>query len=212
MTEIARAGGCLCGAVRFEVSVPSATYSICHCRMCRRWSAGPFMSSHAEGAPRFTAGGDLVTWYRGSPWAERGFCSRCGSTMFWRLAEQPDTLTAVSVEALDEASEFTLHRHIYVDAQPARYAFGDDRPRVTEAEGAGRARDRARRARLAARRKSRRRGRSGRRGAYASPSALTWRPSDSSLQRVNRSVSISNWSRIRATLWLITSSSVSGRW
>lgn len=134
MNDDSRPGGCLCGAVRFEVRVPSPIYSICHCGMCRRWGAGPLMSLHVDGSPAFTAGDELVTWYRGSAWGERGFCATCGSSLFWRLAEQPDTLTVVAVDALDDASDFTLHRHIYVDAQPARYAFGDDRPRLTEAE------------------------------------------------------------------------------
>ena len=92
------------------------------------------MSLHVDGQPAFTAGPELVTWYLGSTWAERGFCAICGSSLFWRLSEQPEILTVVAVDALDDASDFTLHRHIYVDAQPARYAFGDDRPRLTEAE------------------------------------------------------------------------------
>ena len=128
-----RTGGCLCGGVRFEVAVLERTYGICHCGMCRRWSAGPYMSAHCAGDATFTNDEGLA-WYRGSKWGERGFCKKCGSSLFWRLAGDPDAMLAVAVDALDEADDLTLDRHIYIDAKPARYDFADDRPRVTEAE------------------------------------------------------------------------------
>ncbi len=92
------------------------------------------MSAHSDGPVQITAGADALTWYRGSKWAERGFCAQCGASLFYRLANQPDRFTGVSVEALDDAEAFTLGRHLYVDAQPMRYAFADETPRVTGAE------------------------------------------------------------------------------
>ena len=128
-----RKGGCLCGAVRFEIPVPTAKFNICHCGMCRKWSAGPFMSVHCSGEVRFD-NEDGLAWYQGSPWAERGFCSKCGTSLFWRLAQNPDQMLIVSVEAFDEASDLTLERHIYIDSKPERYDFADSQPRITEAE------------------------------------------------------------------------------
>ena len=52
--ETKRTGRCLCGAVHFEVSVPEAKYSMCHCGMCRRWSAGPFMTVHCPADAEFS--------------------------------------------------------------------------------------------------------------------------------------------------------------
>ncbi len=128
-----RGGGCLCGAVRFEIAVPEAKFSVCHCGMCRRWSAGPFMAVHCPGPAKFTNDAGL-TWYRGSKWGERGFCGRCGSSLFWRLANHPTAMLGVSAEAFDDADDLRLDRHLYADAQPARYAFADHRPRLTEAQ------------------------------------------------------------------------------
>ncbi len=139
MSETATAGSrmrgqCLCGAVRFEADVPERTYSVCHCGMCRRWSGGPLMSVHCPEPRTEWLNDEGLTWYEGSPWAQRGFCSRCGSSLFWRLAQQPDGMLIVSVDALEDAADFKLDRHIYSDAKPDRYEFADDRPRVTEAE------------------------------------------------------------------------------
>ncbi len=132
-TKTTRTGGCLCGAVTFEVDAPKPRFTMCHCGMCRKWSAGPFMSVHCPGPANFTNTQGLA-WYRGSKWGERGFCSVCGTSLFWRLAENPDEILVVSSEAFDDPDDLTLERHIYSDAKPARYNFADDTPRVTEAE------------------------------------------------------------------------------
>ena len=89
------------------------------------------MAVQCPGAPSYSAGEDLVTWYQGSKWAERGFCARCGSSLFFRMAQNPDMLTAVSVEAFDIADDMALHMHIYIDAKPDRYDFTDDVQRLT---------------------------------------------------------------------------------
>lgn len=131
--ETKKTGACLCGEVRFSLTPHEPNYNICHCSMCRKWSAGPFMSVHCAGDLTFEKDAGL-SWYQGSEWAQRGFCTKCGTSLFWRLAENPEIMTCVSVEALDDAEAFKLNRHIYADAQPQRYDFADDCPRVTEAE------------------------------------------------------------------------------
>ena len=132
MTNSRRPGACLCGAVRFDVEIPEPNFGICHCGMCRRWCGGPFEAAHCRDAQ--FAKDDGLAWYRSSDWGERGFCSRCGTSLFWRLADKTRGMMAVSVEALDENSDLSLLHHIFVDHKPARYEFADDRPRLTEAE------------------------------------------------------------------------------
>ena len=128
-----RAGGCLCGAVRFEVTVEESHFNICHCGMCRRWSAGPFHAVHCPPDATFSKDQGLA-WYQGSAWAERGFCRQCGTSLFWRLADTPDQELIVSVEALDDAQDLELERHIFIDSKPDRYDYRDDVPRVTQEE------------------------------------------------------------------------------
>lgn len=128
-----RTGRCLCGAAKFTVQVPEASFAICHCSACRRWSGGPLMSVHCPGKAVLEDPSSL-TWFRSSPWAERGFCRCCGSSLFWRLADDPDSMVVVTVDSLDEAGDIALKRHIYVDFMPDRYEFADDKPRITEAQ------------------------------------------------------------------------------
>ena len=78
-----RTGGCLCGAVRYEVSGPLRDVVVCHCEMCRKahGHVGAYTAAPA-GALRLIESRGLG-WYRSSDVARRGFCNQCGGTLFW---------------------------------------------------------------------------------------------------------------------------------
>ena len=90
-------GGCLCGAVRFTARLKNRDVGVCHCSMCRRWAAGPFFAMECEGAVQVADETNLGA-YRSSEWAERCFCKKCGSVLFYRLVGKD--FSAVSAEAL----------------------------------------------------------------------------------------------------------------
>ncbi len=124
-------GHCLCGAVRFQAKAVSHDVSVCHCGMCRRWTGGPLMYVDTEGAPSIE-GLESVGVYRSSQSGERGFCKRCGSVLFWKVAgEDRYTFTAGS---LDDTSSLVLTKEIFVENQPAFYAFANATERVSGAE------------------------------------------------------------------------------
>jgi hypothetical protein len=126
-------GRCLCGGVRFEVEpVTYRGIQVCHCGQCRRWGAGPYMAVTAGGETRIVEG-DTLAWYRSSTHGERGFCTRCGSVLFWR---QPGAATGweVSVNALDAEHDLDIEEHIWIEDKPGWYDFADDAPRRTAAD------------------------------------------------------------------------------
>jgi hypothetical protein len=66
-----KAGGCLCGAVRFVAEGVETEHHACHCGMCRRWSGGaPFFGVTVQSV---VFSGSELTRYASSKWAERGF-------------------------------------------------------------------------------------------------------------------------------------------
>jgi class 3 adenylate cyclase len=77
-------GGCLCGEIRYRVTEPALDTNFCHCRMCQKFSGGPFSvgSTYHAGAVQFTKG--EPRYYKSSPFAERGFCANCGSSLTFR--------------------------------------------------------------------------------------------------------------------------------
>ncbi len=127
----ALSGGCLCGAVRFIATPKNHDVGVCHCSMCRRWSAGPFFAMECEGAVQVANPSSLGV-YRSSEWAERCFCKTCGSVLFYRLVGKD--FTAISAEAIDDGSRLRLASQIFIDEKPAYYEFANKTQSMTGAE------------------------------------------------------------------------------
>lgn len=119
-------GRCLCGAVRYRLNAPLHPVSVCHCGQCLRWHghAGAYTAAPRD-ALELPAGDDLA-WYRSSDIAQRGFCRRCGSSLFW----QGDASDHVSIAAgtLDDASGLRTVVHIFVADKPGYYEIADGLP------------------------------------------------------------------------------------
>ena len=125
-------GGCLCGAVRYEISAPAIDVAYCHCRMCQRFTGGQIVAGAffpAE-AIRFTQG-DLK-YYRSSPIAERGFCVNCGSSVIYKSLAKRKFSHAhwVLLASLDEPENFVPSWHLGIESQMPWLDVRDDLPRV----------------------------------------------------------------------------------
>lgn len=121
------AGGCLCGAVRYTVRDVGTGVTECHCGQCRRQSGHRYATVPARWADVALEGGEAVTWFRASDAAERGFCTRCGSHLFWRAND--DGRVAILAASLDDGAALAMARHIYVESKPAYYEIDDGLPR-----------------------------------------------------------------------------------
>lgn len=129
-------GGCLCGAVSYTVSEKPAKTEACHCDMCRKWSGGVFMSVHYKEDEVTIRGGENISRYKSSEWAERCFCKVCGSNLFYRLtADGPFKGNHfIGFGTLDAPKGIPLTREVYVDKRPDGYAFSGEIETMTEAE------------------------------------------------------------------------------
>lgn len=135
VTAGATTGGCLCGAVRYRLAEPPAGYGACHCGMCRRWGGGVDLTVQVMPGGIEWEGGEPAT-YRSSDWAERGFCPRCGSSLFWRLvaAGPMQGMLSLSAGSLDSMEGLGFDVEVYIDHKPESYAFAGERRRMAEAE------------------------------------------------------------------------------
>ena len=117
-------GRCLCGAVEFEAEGVETEIHACHCSMCRRWNGGPALAAGVESV-RFT-GEEHIESYASSEWAERGFCRKCGSNLFYLLKPSRYIMW---IGAFDDAEQFKLVGEICLDDKPSTYDFVGDHPR-----------------------------------------------------------------------------------
>ncbi len=119
---------CLCGGVRIDADLDTQDVGVCHCDTCRRWAGGPFMAIEAS-ENVIVAGTDLLGIYESSGWGERGFCNRCGSTLFWRSKDASHY--AISAMAFDDLSEAVLTQEIFIDSKPDWYSFANETKTMT---------------------------------------------------------------------------------
>lgn len=128
-------GRCLCGAVTLTVAGRhEAQVGACHCRMCQRWSGGLFLCFTAE-ASAVVVQGD-VTRYRSSPFAERAFCPRCGSHLWFNDVQpggQPSSYELMP-GLFDEARGWPLRSEVYVDRALSSVRLAGDHRRKSRAE------------------------------------------------------------------------------
>lgn len=126
-----RRGQCMCGAVKLTASQSSDAICACHCKMCRRWSGAPFMEIDCGDAVQIE-GEEHVSVYDSSNWAERGFCARCGSHLFYRLKETRQHMVPVGL--FDDDQQLTFRKQVFVDERPHYYRFANETRNLTAAE------------------------------------------------------------------------------
>jgi hypothetical protein len=122
-----RHGRCLCGAVTFTAEITSHGVAVCHCDTCRKWTTSPLMTVEHKGAVSFT-GGENIGIYKSSSFAERGFCKRCGSALFWKMTDSADYW--LSAGALDETGDLTFGEEFHLGDKPAYYAIAGGRAKA----------------------------------------------------------------------------------
>lgn len=121
-----KTGTCLCGAVRFEVVGDLPDPDACHCTDCRKQSGHFFASTDVPKDALTIYGAENLTWYFSSQKVRRGFCSACGSTMFWDPVERD--WTAIAMGAFDTPTGTRLGKHIWVADQGDYYEIADGLP------------------------------------------------------------------------------------
>ena len=122
-------GSCLCGAVSFEVACaldhqPEA----CHCSQCRKQTSHVFVGVNVRRKDLTVHGSDKVTWYRSSQKVQRGFCSVCGSALFWNPTIEDYEWTSVAMGALERPTGLRLKKHTFVGDKGDYYEITDGVP------------------------------------------------------------------------------------
>lgn len=124
-------GGCLCGAVRFEVQLPSLFCAHCHCSMCRRNHGAGFVTWFAVAPERLSIarGADALVRHQSSEHGSRSFCGRCGSSLFCENTSYPDRVD-IALGAMDGPIDRPPQAHTYFDSRASWISVADDLPRL----------------------------------------------------------------------------------
>ena len=127
MSDLKKAS-CLCGRVGITVTGSLPPPDACHCVQCRKQSGHYFASSNVPRASLVVTGQENVSWFQSSANVRRGFCSTCGSFLFWDPVERD--YIAVAMGAFDSPTTTRLEKHIFVAEKGDYYEITDSLPQI----------------------------------------------------------------------------------
>jgi len=129
-SAIGRSGGCLCGAVRYHIAGPLRPVVMCHCSQCRRQTGHVMAATAARRTDFQLLASSELKWYDSSPTARRGFCGRCGSTLFWEASGRD--YISIAAGTLDDSRGLEIACHIYVADKGGYYQIEPGVPQCAD--------------------------------------------------------------------------------
>ena len=128
-------GGCLCGDVRYKISEPEMDTMFCHCRMCQKFSGSTIATGSTYPAEALCFIRGEPKYYKSSPFAERGFCANCGSSLTFRPILPPVTpgwagWIVVLTGSLDNPEPNVPTWHLGVESKMPWLDIHDQKPQI----------------------------------------------------------------------------------
>jgi len=123
-------GKCLCGSVSITMRKAHREVDVCHCTMCQSWTGAMYAGIEADD---FTVEGEEhITVFPSSKWAERAFCSKCGSHLWFKFL--PTGGRTFLAGMFDLPKGLPIKHQIFVDEKPDWFDIAQDSPMKTGAE------------------------------------------------------------------------------
>lgn len=119
-------GSCSCTSVSFTITTELGAPDACHCVQCRKQSGHFFASANVPRTALTVTGGENITWFQSSVNVRRGFCSRCGSALFWDPIARD--WVAIAMGSFDTPTSTHLEKHIFVAEKGDYYEIDDGLP------------------------------------------------------------------------------------
>ena len=125
------AGGCLCGAIRYEARGAAYHRTVCHCSICRRSAGAPMVAWFSVKLADFAFTAGQPASYRSSNKAQRSCCPTCGTQLTFKLDAEDEI--DVTICSLDDPEAVPPDDHTYVASQLGWVHLDDGLPRHPQA-------------------------------------------------------------------------------
>lgn len=122
---------CLCRSVKITAGEINRKFTVCHCDTCRTWGGGPFFAVQC-GTNIDIEGTEKIKMYESSPWASRGFCSDCGTHLFYKLKKSGEYNMPVGI--FQNLDNLEMDMQYFSDQRPDYYCFSNETKEMTRAE------------------------------------------------------------------------------
>ena len=127
-------GGCMCGAVRYEVIGKPIIVAYCHCSDCRQQTGAPVVTWVAFKSQQVHFLNRERKIYESSPGIGWGFCDQCGSSLTWEgesmvFGKEKMSITELHISSLDTPEEFIPELHWFDGERIPWFDAVDNLPR-----------------------------------------------------------------------------------
>ena len=143
-TPVTHTGGCMCGAIRYEIEgSPSFEAVYCHCSECRHHTGAPATAAAGFPAERVRWSGAQRTKYDSTPGeVARSFCPKCGTSLTWEggtigwegglsqgVQGADIGIIGIHIGTLDNPDAFPPTQHIFCRDRVSWFETNDELPR-----------------------------------------------------------------------------------
>ncbi|MDQ3260475.1 MAG: GFA family protein [Pseudomonadota bacterium] len=127
MNSSNHSGGCLCGAIRYQVGGKALFLCYCHCESCRRAAGGTVVAWGTFLRSDFVVTHGQLTEFASSRSVLRGFCATCGTSLTYRRDGRAAEID-VTLASLDAPTLLKPECHIWVRDKLPWVAMDDGLP------------------------------------------------------------------------------------
>ena len=125
-------GGCLCGGVRYRIDGDCRDIICCHCENCRRTHGHVAAYTALDQSALTLVTAQTLQWFHdASPDTYRGFCNRCGASLFWDARDGRKRIS-VAAGSLDDSGSLQTIGHVFVAEAGSYYDICDGLPRYDQ--------------------------------------------------------------------------------
>ena len=104
----------MCAGVRYRVDGELRFVINCHCESCRRWTGHHMAATTADVSDLEFLSDETLRWYDRTPEVQYGFCSACGSSLFWRASDKVGHVS-ITAGSLDQPTGLTTDHAIFTE-------------------------------------------------------------------------------------------------
>jgi hypothetical protein len=124
-------GSCLCGAIRFRLTPPTLFCAHCYCRFCRQAHGAAFVTwtGVPESSFDIEQGEEQLSWFASSRQSQRGFCSRCGTTLLFKSTLAPGEIH-IARACIEAEIDREPQAHVFCDHKVDWISITDELPRL----------------------------------------------------------------------------------
>lgn len=110
------AGGCFCGAIRYQANGTPFHEANCYCSMCRRIAGAPVVAWFTVLKKDFNFTQGTPQQFQSSPEAIRSFCPNCGTHLTFASNALPEEID-VTICSLDDANALPAKKDIHLEGK-----------------------------------------------------------------------------------------------